>query len=68
MGTNTVSVPRLGYSFAELEVATGLSRATLYRLLASGELVTVKVRGRRLVPAWQAQALLEAQTHSEEAC
>jgi hypothetical protein len=54
------TVPKLGWSFAELEVAPGLSRATLYRLLAAGQLQTVKVRGRRLVPAWQAQKLLDA--------
>jgi len=30
--------------------ALGLSRATFYRLVQSGQLRTVKVRGRRLVP------------------
>ncbi len=54
------TLPKLGWSFAELEVAAGLSRATLYRLLASGELATMKIRGRRLVPAWQVQKLLDA--------
>lgn len=60
MDVQTVSVPKLGYSLAEVEIATGLSRATLYRMLSAGQLSTVKVRGRRLVPAWQAQKLLEA--------
>ena len=60
MDTQNVSIPKLGWSFAELEVATGLSRATLYRMLSDGQLQTVKVRGRRLVPAWQAQTLLDA--------
>jgi hypothetical protein len=59
MEARSISVPKLGWSFAELEVASGLSRATLYRLLAAGQLATVKIRGRRLVPAWQAQALLD---------
>lgn len=59
MDAQTVSVPKLGYSLAEVEIATGLSRATLYRMLSAGQLSTVKVRGRRLVPAWQAQKLLE---------
>jgi excisionase family DNA binding protein len=60
MDAHAISVPKLGWSLAELEVATGLSRATLYRMLAAGQLESVKVRGRRLVPAWQAQKLLDS--------
>ena len=60
MDIQSISVPKLGWSFAELEVATGLSRATLYRMLSEGQLQTVKVRGRRLIPAWQAEKLLDA--------
>jgi excisionase family DNA binding protein len=60
MDAHAISVPKLGWSLAELEVATGLSRATLYRMLAAGQLESVKVRGRRLVPTWQAQKLLDS--------
>ena len=65
MDMHAVSVPKLGWSLAELEVATGLSRSLLYRMIAAGELSTVKIRGRRLVPAWQAQALLDARESRE---
>ena len=65
MDMHAVSVPKLGWSLAELEVATGLSRSLLYRMIAAGELSTVKIRGRRLVPAWQVQALLDARGSQE---
>ena len=59
-GRRTVPVPKLSWSLAEFEVASGLSRSLLYRLMAAGKLETVKVRGRRLIPAWQAEKLLDA--------
>ena len=52
-------LPKLAWSLAEIEVATGLSRSLLYRMVAAGELQTIKVRGRRLVPTWQAEKLLD---------
>lgn len=48
---------RLAYSLAETEAATGLSRTGLYRLIARGELQTVKRGGRRLVPAAELERL-----------
>lgn len=50
MRTQTISVPKLGYTLAETELATCLSRATLYRLIALGKLKTIKRGSRRLVP------------------
>ena len=50
MDTQTIPVPRLAYSLTEAEIASGLSRATLYRLISRGELETVKRGKRRLVP------------------
>lgn len=53
MPPTVVSMPRLAYSIAESEAATGLSRATLYRLMDRGLLRTVKfggAGGRRLIP------------------
>jgi excisionase family DNA binding protein len=38
--------------------AFGVSRSTVYVLMRSGRLRTVRVAGRRLVPADQAEALL----------
>jgi excisionase family DNA binding protein len=57
MQTQTIKFPRLGYSFAELEVLIGLSRSTLHRMVARGELETVKHGRRRLVPAQQVERL-----------
>jgi excisionase family DNA binding protein len=47
----SVSPLRLAYSFAEAEVASSLSRATLYREVARGRLRLVKVGKRSLIPA-----------------
>ena len=49
----THTIPRLGYSLAEVEIATGLSRASLYRLIAGGQLRTIQHGRRRLVPVEQ---------------
>jgi excisionase family DNA binding protein len=57
MQTQTITFPRLGYSLAELEVLIGLSRSTLHRMVARGDLETVKHGRRRLVPADQVQRL-----------
>jgi excisionase family DNA binding protein len=57
MESQNITFPRLGYSLAEAEVLTGLSRATLYRLLKRGELQTVKRGGRRLVPSRELEKL-----------
>ena len=51
MDMTSIAFPRLGYSFAELEVLTGLSRATIYRMHKRGEFRTVRRGRRQLVPA-----------------
>lgn len=48
---------RLAYSFAEAESLSGLSRSTLYRLMASGQLKTVLLGRRRLIPRDALEAL-----------
>jgi excisionase family DNA binding protein len=47
---------------SETEVATGLSRATLYRLIERGELRTVKRGARRLVSTAELQRLSGAES------
>jgi excisionase family DNA binding protein len=42
---------KLAYSISEATTATGLSRATLYRYIARGELATFKVGSRTLIRA-----------------
>lgn len=45
-----VVFPRLTFSLAEAEVLIGVSRPTLYRMLARGELKTVQVGRQRRIP------------------
>ena len=47
---STPTASRLAFSLAESEALSGLSRSSLYRLIGSGELQSVKVRNRRLIP------------------
>lgn len=56
----SISVPKLMYSIAEAELASSLSRATLYRLIAAGKLKTVQAgpKHRRLVPHHELEGLL----------
>ncbi len=51
------SIPRLAYSIAESEVLSGLSRSSLYRLIAAGRLRTVQLGRRRLVPSGELERL-----------
>ncbi len=41
----------------------GVSRTTTYQLIASGELRSLKVRGRRLIPASAVSSLLTGSHH-----
>jgi predicted DNA-binding transcriptional regulator AlpA len=56
-GSNN-DVKRLAMSIREAELASGLSSATLYRLIASGRLMTLKIGARRLVTVGALDALL----------
>jgi excisionase family DNA binding protein len=60
MQTQTINFARLGDSFAELEVLIGLSLPTLHRMVAHGDLETVKHGRRRLVRADQVERLCGA--------
>lgn len=51
--------PPIVYTVAEAAVISRLSRSTLYELIASGELRSVKVGRRRLVPASALTQLLD---------
>lgn len=52
------STDKLSFSVAETEYLSGLSRTNIYRLIAMGKLKTVKVGGRRLIPAQALRELL----------
>jgi excisionase family DNA binding protein len=50
---------RRGLTVKQFEQASGLSHATVYRLIAAGKIKTVKVLGRRIIPDTTLDALLE---------
>jgi excisionase family DNA binding protein len=58
MSSNFQQQPRRALSIKEAADACGLSRATLYRLMADGKLTTLKIGARRLVPVVAIDALL----------
>ncbi len=58
MSNNVEKQPRRALSIREAADACGLSRATLYRLIAEGKLTTSKIGARRLVPVGAIDALL----------
>jgi excisionase family DNA binding protein len=58
MSSNFRQQPRPALSIKEAAEACGLSRATLYRLMADGKLTTLKIGARRLVPVVAIDALL----------
>jgi excisionase family DNA binding protein len=55
---NNEKQERRALSIEETAEACGLSRATLYRLIADGRLATLKIGARMLVPVSAIDALL----------
>jgi excisionase family DNA binding protein len=49
---------RLGYDVGETAALINISVSFIYELIERGELETVKVAGRRIVPRWALEALL----------
>jgi excisionase family DNA binding protein len=49
---------RRAFSIKETAKTCGVSRATLYRLIADGRLATLKIGARRVVPVCAIDALL----------
>jgi excisionase family DNA binding protein len=50
-------VQRLTYTLEEASFASGISRSTLYRLIERGELRSVKLGDRRLIPVSELRRL-----------
>jgi excisionase family DNA binding protein len=59
------SPAKLAFSVAETCDALGLGKTNIYKLIADGKLDTVKIGGRRLVPAAAIQALLDREAYAE---
>lgn len=57
---NQSLIPR-AYSVADFCRAYGLSRSTAYKLISSDQLRSVRIAGRRLIPADAAEALLRGE-------
>ena len=55
----TSTIERKTYSIAEFIEMSGLSESTTFKLLASGELASVRVGARRLILARSIDALLD---------
>jgi excisionase family DNA binding protein len=51
-------VEKRAFSIKETARACGISRATVYRLVADGKLKTLKIGARRVVPVSAIEALL----------
>lgn len=52
------TVEKLAYTLSEASHALSLSRSSLYRMFAAGELKALKIRGRTLVPASEIERLI----------
>lgn len=55
-----MSADRLAYTVSEFCEAARIGRTTLYELIKRGEIRTVRVGGRRMIPADAARALFAA--------
>ena len=58
MSSNPQMPERRGFSVSETRHTTGLSRASIYRLIAAGKLKSTKILGRRIILAEGVEALL----------
>jgi excisionase family DNA binding protein len=59
MATPTSQPDKRAYRVGEVPAAYGIGRTKLYELMKEGKLHTVKVGGRRLIPAESLEALLK---------
>jgi len=50
---------RRAYSISEAQQLCCLSRATIYKLIGTGQLKTIKILGRRLIPVEAIESLLK---------
>ena len=58
-----IAPSKIAYTIKEAAAAIGLSRSTIYKLMASGELQTIRIGQRRLI---RAEALSRLLTGSEQ--
>jgi excisionase family DNA binding protein len=68
METCTDAIRQLAYSLNRAAALIDLSRRSLYRVIDSGDLRTVKVGARRLVPARELERLVKALGQAVGSC
>lgn len=61
MQSNIEPTRKLAYSIKEACAATSWGRSTLYTFIADGRLRTVRIGGRRLIPAEALHALINGE-------
>lgn len=61
MHASTNTVPRHAYSLDEAAQSLGISRRTVYELMARGQLSTITLGRRRLVPVGELERLVTLQ-------
>jgi hypothetical protein len=54
-------IPKIAFNLGEAEYSIGISKRTLNRLIASGQIKSVLVRGCRLIPATELQRICGAE-------
>jgi excisionase family DNA binding protein len=59
-------IEKIGYSVDEAVEASGIGRTTLYELMRSGELESIKVGRRRIILAEDIRAYLDSQRASAQ--
>lgn len=50
---------KLAYTINEAAKSVGLSRSTIYKLIGAGQLTTIKVGNRTLIPTESLRALVD---------
>jgi excisionase family DNA binding protein len=54
-----VPLARIGYRVNDFCAVTGIGRTSLYELIRDGKIKTVRIAGRRIIPASEAERLLK---------
>ena len=57
---------RLAYSVREAAEAIGISQTKMREMCLQGEVFSLKLNGRRIVPRWALEELLETPAHNPE--
>lgn len=59
-------IPKIAFNLGEAEYSIGISKRTLNRLIAAGQIKSVLVRGCRLIPATELMRITGAEQEDAE--